>query len=325
MIISVTERGQFRRCKRQWDYASFNRQGLTPIIPPTALSFGTLIHKCHEQWLLNPDEDVQKIVLRVGAEGLKALKERYKNIVGVEPEERELQNYFEQLELALEMMINYQKKWGSALPEGFELLQPEQTILMPIPHSEDICPTCSGLSAQEGANRDCPECEGKGFIRHYLEGTLDGLLRDANGYLWVLEHKTYGNRPKIPVLQKNDQFLAYIWLLHQLDMGPVGGLLYDGMWKRRWEKDRTLDDLFMREPIIRTPEEIANFSTYVRDEAMDMAQLDLRIYPNRSWQGCWDCSFEELCSATDRGEDVDWIRARKYTLRERHEWQEEAD
>jgi hypothetical protein len=326
MIITVTERGTFRRCKRQWDYSSFNRQGLTSIVPPTALSFGGIVHKCHEQWLLLPEEPVQDLVMKVGAQGVRELKERYTEIVGVEPAPEELKSYFDQLELALEIMTNYEKKWGSSLPDGYELLQPEQTILMPIPGTEHVHES-DAIRATYTPDQLHPhgpgECvESAGYWLHQLEGTLDALMRDEGGMIWVLERKTYGNRPKIETLQMNDQFLAYAWLLSQLNIGPVGGIFYDGMWKRAWEKNRTLDDLFMREPLLRSPEEVANFGIQVRDEALDMTDPDLRIYPNRAWMGCWDCQFEKLCAAQSRGEDFDYIKSRYFTTRTRSEWQE---
>lgn len=296
MIISVTERGTFRRCKRQWDYASFNRQALTPLVPPTALSLGSLVHRSHEEWLLNPDKEVSDIVMGVAAQGLRELKERYKKVVGVEPDEQELKDFFEQVNLVLEMMNNYRTKWGSSLPDGYTLLQPEQTVLVSIPETP-----------------------------HELEATFDALIQDEGGRLWILERKTYGNRPKVEVLQSNDQFGAYLWALTQLELGPVGGVYYDGMWKRAWEGKRSLDDLFMREPLIRSPEEIINIGQHIRDEAFDMAAPDLRVYPNRAWQGCWDCKFERLCSAQDREEDAEYIRARYFVERDRSDWQEEAD
>jgi hypothetical protein len=193
-------------------------------------------------------------------------------------------------------MNNYKTKWGSSLPDGYTLLQPEQTVVVPIPGTP-----------------------------HHLEGTFDALIQDAGGRLLIYERKTYGNRPRVDALQANDQFGAYLWILTELDLGPVGGLFYDGMWKRAWEGKRGLDDLFMREVLIRSPEEIANIGLHIRDEALDMAAPDLRIYPNRAWQGCWDCQFERLCSAQDRGEDVEYIKARNFVERDKHDWQEEAD
>lgn len=326
MIISVTERGVFRRCKQQWDYSSFSRQALTPLVPPTALSFGSMVHKVHEEWLLHPETPVSDLVMEVAAQGVRDLKERYKSKVGVEPSLDELKGFWEQVDLLLEMMINYEKQWGSSLPDGFTLMQPEQTIVIPIPGTQHPC--MNNIHLTSGGfpllDEDCSQCNGTKIEYHYLEGTLDALLRDEGGQVWVLERKTFANHPKIDVLQNNDQFIAYLWLLKQLDVGVVGGVFYDGMWKRKWEKNRTLDQLFMREPLIRGPEEIANFGVQLRDEALDMAQPDLRIYRNRAWVGCWDCQFDRLCTAEFKGEDAAYIRERHYVNRTRHDWQEET-
>lgn len=326
MIISVTERGTFRRCKKQWDYSSFNRQALTALLPPTALSFGTLVHKCHEDWLLAPEKPVQDVVMNVIAQAQKDLIQRYKAKVGVGPEDKELSSFWEQAELCLDLMMSYERRWGSSLPEGFTLLQPEQTILVPIPGTEHPCQ--NSVHATSGGfpilDETCPECKGTKIARHFLEGTLDALIRDEQEQVWVLERKTFNQHPKIDVLQSNDQFIAYIWILNQLSIGPVGGLYYDGMWKRKWEGKRELADLFLREPLIRGPEEIANFGVQLRDEALDMAQSDLRIYRNRAWSGCWDCQFDRLCTAEFRGEDAEYIRERHYIARQRNDWQNEA-
>lgn len=324
MIISVTERGVFRRCKQQWDYSSFNRQGLTSVLPPTALSLGGLVHKCHEEWLLHPDEPVEEVAIRVCAQGAKDLKERYTKAVGVEPDEREMQGFWDQAILVMEMMVNYKSMWGSALPDGYTLLQPEQTIVVPIPGTEHACPNPTHNSRIPKLDELCAECQGTKRIFHYLEGTLDALMRDSGERVWVLERKTYGNHPRENVLQQNDQFLAYLWLLSQIDVGELGGVFYDGMWKRKLEGKRTLEELFTRIPLIRSPEEIKNFGVQVRDEALDMAQPDLRIYRNRAWTGCWDCQFDPLCSAEFREEDAAYIRERKYVSRTRHDWLEEA-
>src|SRR5712672_2387263 len=107
MIISVTERGTFKRCRQQWDYSSFSRQHLTAKVPPTALSFGTLIHKTHDEWLLHPDEDVNDIVVKASVPALRELKDNYRKTVGVDADEREFASFYEQTELALNMANNY--------------------------------------------------------------------------------------------------------------------------------------------------------------------------------------------------------------------------
>lgn len=323
MIISVTERGSFKRCRQQWEYGSFNRQRLSAVSQPTALAFGTLIHKVHEVWLHSPDEDVQEIIMQVAQETLGVLTQNYIAAIGVPPDERELMGFAEQVELCQEVFSNYKERWGSSLPEGYTLMHAEQTIVIPIPntlHWEQTTvddPDHTMLADRHGYWKEVP---------HYLEATLDGLMKDAGDRLWVLERKTYNQKPRIEALQSNDQFLAYLWVVQQLGLGPVGGVFYDGVWKRprldNRGKTRDLDDLFFRTPLIRAPEELANFTKQLQYEVTDMAEAveTGRIYRNRRWEGCWDCSYERLCSAEFRDEDADYVRRTQYTQRVGRDW-----
>lgn len=329
MIISVTERGSFKRCRQQWEYSSFNRQRLSAVSQPTALAFGTLVHKVHENWLESPAEDVQEIIMNVAADTLDVLQQNYIAAIGVPPDERELAGFGEQVELTQEVFANYQTRWGSSLPEGYTLMHAEQTIVIPIPGTEH---QCTNVFHTTGNLPDvqCPECKGPWtsaqVIPHYLEATLDGLMKDAGDRLWVLERKTYNQKPRIEALQSNDQFLAYLWVVQQLNIGPIGGVFYDGVWKRsrldNRGKERDLDDLFFRTPLIRAPEELANFTTQLQYEVTDMAEAVAtgRIYRNRRWEGCWDCSYERLCSAEFRDEDADYVRRTQYTKRVGRDW-----
>lgn len=313
MIISVTERGTFKRCRLMWDYSSFSRQSLTSLRPPTALAFGTLVHKIHEEWLLNIDEPVADIVIRVAADTQREIEQQYIDRVGVGPDARELEAFLDQVALAHEMFSNYEERWGASLPEGMTLIKPEQTIALPIPGTEHPCKYVHATG-----DASCADCE-NGVSHHLLEGTLDALMQDDAGRLWILERKTYNSKPRVDNMQMNDQFLAYLWALTKLDMGEVGGIIYDGMWKRFKEK-RNLEDLFFRTPLIRSPEEIENFSVQLRDEALDMENP--RIYRNARWEGCWDCQFVKLCQAEFRGEDADYVKEQFFTLRTRSEIEE---
>ena len=38
-----------------------------------------------------------------------------------------------------------------------------------------------------------------------------------------------------------------------------------------------------------------------------------RLYPNFRYEGCWDCSFKDLCHAEQYQEDVDSLRRMSYT------------
>jgi hypothetical protein len=160
---------------------------------------------------------------------------------------------------------------------------------------------------------------------HYLEGKVDGLIQHSSGRIDVLEHKTYGNRPKQEDLQSNDQFIAYLWLVGQLGFNPHldSCVAYDGMWRRKAvPRGRTFDELFARYTLTRSPAELEEFERFLPLELNDMAAQYARpddAYINRQWQGCWDCGVSDLCTAMSRGEQaqVDLLLKTKYT--ERHD------
>lgn len=326
MIISVTERGSFKRCRRQWDFGSFSRQGLEPVINKPALVLGGIVHKTMELWTQRPDEEPDQVFLGVANEALDKTKADYKARIGAEVSESELQDTYDALHLGMQMVKRYKLRWGSPTPDGYTLVQTEQTCLVPIAdtgHWE--CNICHqvydifDLPSQSPAPSDlrltCYECpdlpRSVTWQQSLLEGTLDGLLEDHLGALWVLERKTYGNRPNLGKLQMEDQFLAYCWMLRKLFPDRrLGGVLYDGMWKR---DEKPLEECFQRYPLLREDAEIEEFEQHLTLETQDMMQP--RIYINRRWEGCTDCMFERLCTAVSRGEDADYIKETYYKPR----------
>lgn len=291
MIISVTERRVFRRCRKQWDYSSFNRQGYERIVNRPSFDLGGLIHKAHADWLNGQDELVEAFK-KHAAQGLERVKTDYYNSVGAGISQSELEPYLDNVILGIAMCENYVKRWGLPLPQGFKLIGPEQTVIVPIPNT-----------ARPSGDVD------------YLEGTFDGLVQDKNGALYILEHKTFESHPNDAVLNQDDQFLAYMWLAQQVSSQPIGGMLYDGMWKRaKPPRGRTFDDLFYRTMLIRPRKELAIFESELSQEVYDMTSPS--IYRNVPWNGCGDCSYREPCIAYYRGEDEARVLATHYRKRE---------
>jgi len=59
----------------------------------------------------------------------------------------------------------------------------------------------------------------------YLEGTPDLLLRDLEGRLWIVDHKTSSQTPDLKALELDDQMTAYLWLVQQCwGETPVGAI-----------------------------------------------------------------------------------------------------
>jgi hypothetical protein len=285
MNITVTERGTFKRCRRQWDYNSFNRQGLSRIISKGALATGRLVHQALATWLLHPENDLVEIFLQLSAVELENVKKQYQKQVGVPISDIELGGVYDAVSVGHTVMKNYQEYYKTPLPSGYSLVAPEFQMRAAIPNTE-----------------------------HFLEGKLDAVIMHANGLVYVLEHKTFSMPPKEADLQMNDQFLAYTWLLKQYAQGHrIGGLIYDGVSKKVKAK-AGLQDLFLRMTLIRPPEELAEFEQHLQWEAEDMANA--RIYQNRPWSGCWDCDYNNLCTAESRGEDVEYLKTQFYMPRQ---------
>lgn len=336
MIISVTERGSFRRCKRAWDYASFSRMSLTPIIHKPALALGTLVHKSLADWMVDPEKvDPRERIVAHASEMITDVSAKYRAAIGANISQVELAPLYDVMQMGYAMVGNYVEFWGTPLPPGFTLIEPEQTCLLDIPNMPDnwLCKICNHrwFVTSEVVPEQCPKCgtfyaahEDPDLVREkaQLEGTLDGFVMNEAHQLYVLERKTYGSRPRLEVLQMNDQFLTYLWILTRLFPDyQVGGILYDGLWKREGPSvryKRTMDDLFMRHRLTRAEHELEGFEENLRAEYVDMINIGV-AYPNRSWMGCTDCLFEKLCTAQSRGEDFESVLSNGYTKRERHQ------
>lgn len=343
MIFSVTERGTFKRCERQWRLTSKNGQHLGPIVSPVYLSVGTLIHHGSQHWLLNdPKRDdgsaltYAEHVIMAADKMIERAHARYKAQVGAEMSSVEDQILYDAMYFARVMAENYETRWGSPLPEGFKLIRPEQRAQIPVPGTEHPCENCLGMGFtvnQFSENVPCEYCHGDHAYRelHYLDMRFDGIVVDAVGHLHILEHKTYKARPKEASLAHNDQFLAYMWGARQLGIGNVVGLAYDGLWRRdKVPRGRTFEDLFLRYTHTRPEAEFAEFERLLPWELNEMYDKRPKHRPletlaiNRQWQGCYDCKMEPLCTAISRGEDSSHLLRTQYTERD-DDLDEEAD
>ena len=293
MNFSVTEIQSYERCRRQAIYQSRNAMSLTPMFSPLHLSVGTIFHRATQLWLEQPDVDLNHHALTAACEIQEATIASYTKNVGVAPSQIELLTLTDSIDVALSMAANYHLKYKVPLPPEYTLVAAEQKIAVPIPGTP-----------------------------HHLTGRLDGLIRHHSGRLDVLERKTYKSRPNILGLQTNFQFLAYMWLLQQLNLtDKTPCICYDGAWRRaETPKGKSFDDLFLRVIITRSQYELDEFARFLPQIATEMYALYTNpdsAFPNRRWQGCYDCNYEDLCRATSRGETNNFnaLLASSYTTR----------
>lgn len=361
VIFSVTEIGTYMRCRQKWDLTSFNRQGLEPIYKAPALSLGTLWHKTKEDWAtrlyLNGEayDTVDPVAIydahanTMYAQSIK----RYKESVGVNPSGVELRKVLDAIELGKQMVINYKAYWKEPVPSDMRLIMPEQTIIVPIPGTEHVV----SCECEKHPELDMCACELEGkhiegckckIEPHYLEATLDGLMvhRVTNVY-YIMENKTFGVHPSIEELQRNWQFICYIWATREHFKEDVRGIAYDGVWKRahipcdaktgkpkRRSDGQTYTDadLFLRTTLVRSLYELAQMPTVLAHYANEMGSIIEGNGPPITRhvppvKGCvLDCKENiKLCDAIWRGEDTSYIlwhygkREKNYTLKDEDE------
>lgn len=317
-----------------WDFSSRNNQNLQPVRGRPALEIGTLVHQAHAAWLLDQSKYLGDHLITFANAKVQSVREHYREQIGAWPDDSELEDLYEQVRLCYAMCVNYQARWHNPLPDGFTIVSPEQTILVPIPGTIHGCEVCAGtggtFDAQDEWTGTCTACGGAGSVQHYLEGTLDGLLKDEAGRLYILEHKTYGQRPKLEHLQRDEQFIGYIWLVQRFAIDTtdhegagvppvVAGIAYDGMWKRESPpRNSTLEDLFFRTLIVRSQIEVHHYQTELAalvNEMFEVKQRRAPLYRSIPWMGCVDCDYQRPCDALYRNEDIQYILAHDFEPR----------
>lgn len=285
-IFRVTEILSYKRCHRKWHFSSENRLGLAKLVPSAAFNLGTAIHTGLEKWIQG--EDPVSAYLTACANTQHKIETIYQKLNGSSISDQELAPLLDTVRLGTAMMTNYREHWKSPLPPNYISVKPEQRIMVPIPNTP-----------------------------HFLSGKMDGILGDEHGRLFVLDHKSYKNRPKREIIQRAEQFIAYVWMLTQIapDLNmEVAGLAYDGLWKREVPpgvvdgKKGVLADLFHRFLIIPSQEEIEEYGKELTHIANEMANPDSFITHHRTTDGSctWGCSYDDLCIATSRGEDTQY-------------------
>ncbi len=204
MNISVSEIQNFLRCRRMWDFTSPNRQMLVRRgVPDTALHIGSLVHEAFDLQVKHPDTWMTLWIKYID-DLEQEIRTDYRDMVGASlgPEELELMQ--ESRDTATGVVSNYFNRYSQEAPLGsFEYVHTEVSFRIKIPGT-----------------------------RNHLVGTLDGIAKEENGNIWVVEHKTYAQRLSYESLMTNIQTIAYMWASTMLFGPRVQGVLYDGVSKK---------------------------------------------------------------------------------------------
>lgn len=279
MYISPSSISAFLSCRKKWAYGRvYHESSVTP-----AFFLGSAVHFALEHFYRSGANPLDSLHLWAAREFAR-LEEA--GVVGLDRTK-----LLEQITLGGKMLEGYLRFYGETpeADQSIRVLSTEIEFKVPIPGTTD------------------------GF----LVGKMDGILRDTDGWLWVLESKTYSSLPKQHNL--NLQTLAYTWAANEMatsndptfrDVGiasgeRVYGSLYNGLRKQA-PSDRVIKDLFVREWVMRNSHELRSFARILRDVHETMAAPDVRIFPTMTQECSW-CTFNSPCMAGMVGADERWI------------------
>lgn len=201
--IHTTDRASFKRCRQRWDFSSNIRQNLETIKPITPLWFGIGMHEALGAYY-HPSQTQRSY--SVAADALtRYVNEWIESIESPTEDNVEWANFQEQLGLG--MLDYYCNVYAPPKDEelGMEVLWVEKEFIVEVP----------GMPGVTYSFR------------------VDGLVRDKDGRIWILEHKTAAQLYEDEEwLSLDDQCGSYLWGLTQLPE-PIyaEGVIYNTLRK----------------------------------------------------------------------------------------------
>lgn len=145
-----------------------------------------------------------------------------------------------------------------------------------------------------------------GRSRFKLKMKIDLIVKDEQGHLLCVDHKSGKDLPKQRVLDIDDQFGLYTWGLRQLGKKIFGAIHSAARTQRNVSKPQPLDERFSRTQLYRTDKEL----DIIAVEAYRAARAAWLIpigeaprSPNTDTCG-WKCSYTEACLMGRKGLDM---------------------
>lgn len=329
--IHISDIMRFKRCRREWAWASHLKRNLEPRDKYAPLWIGTLVHHGLEQWYRSQVEPEFSIV-------------NYE-CANLTPTQIDDPKNRESCDLAINLVANY-IKWQRTdrtwlADKNFDFIAPEQDFKVLLWQTSRA--------------------------RVWLAGRFDGIVRRRdNGFLYLWEIKTTRSiMEREKQLDFDEQTSAYLFAAHKLGY-DVQGAIYTLIRKKLPESPRILKNgllstdksidttpehyiqcirdhhfadrdsretdrqfilnnygdilthlgmqpnkFFKRVTVNRSPREIEHSASEIIAVAREMLSKQTPIYMTAT-AGCNWCLFRNPCAAYNRGQDYEAILEREY-------------
>lgn len=330
-VVSTSDRGLFKRCRRKWDLGSKNRQSLQPTdaVVSGPLWLGTGFHFALEDYY-----------------GYKHFKKPSDALLAYAASHKRHElpdDAKDHIELGVGMLDYYHDHWLPQHGERFQTLYvnnvPQCEVNIRIPLAITPPP---------------------GYSHVEYSVTLDRVGKDEYGRIIVVDYKTAKQKYSMGRLELDPQVSSYIWAATLVYDTLVEGacwiqfikaipdepkILRDGslsMDKRQYTtaaiyreacikyygkipakyheiinhfsslEEPDSDRFVKREMIYRNETFAANEERKIFAEIDDMVDPNLSIYPNPTSDCTWDCNYRAPCLAMDDGSDYEYMLETEY-------------
>lgn len=324
-IIRTSERLSFKRCRRQWDWQSEDRQNWEPKKLSTNLLFGTAVH-AGLQTFYNPKTWNTLDWERLEIHALRDFNLELRSLVDPQVYEE----FYELKELGIGMIHGYVE-----FASKHDKFTPAMTEI------EFEVPVTDRFGKQLFCHCHNWPC--------YYQGRWDVLLRDEDGRYWIMDHKTCASFVDSSYLELDEQVKSYCWA-GQIQLGiRIEGALFNELRKAlpheplilkkgdlsQNKAQNTTYDMYMEaiRKLGHHPSKYRDMLEYLRDNPKEYFRrttchytrielihqghqicdevLDIlgepRIYPNPNRMTCSWCSFRNPCLQSNDGSDAQWV------------------
>lgn len=326
--ISNSEIESFLRCRRMWDYSSLSRKGLRSLnpTPHSAFHVGAVVHQALEaQVSLGHRPNVEVLIDKAEEE----LEDFYRSIVGTGWSKEERDRLMTSRQTILGVTKHYFDYYGSENPLAdlnCVYKHAELTFEVPIPGTEHTFKgTIDGIAEHDSG--EVFLVEHKTTSMGFPSATDLQIGRQLQAYVWasrsllgkpvagIIYDGISKKVPSVPSLTQAglvsravitttpEIFRMALKANNQTELG------YEDILA----KLDSQSPFFQRHVIKFTNKALDLFGEQLKQIVTDMTNPDLPLYPNRVWQGCWDCHYQELCTSQQLGEDYEVIMDLKYT------------
>lgn len=253
LIISASELRDFLRCRTRWYWRYIAR--LQPLKKAVPLTMGSIGHDILGHWYQIP-QFKKRTVSAMEQIADKILAE-------TDPEEMTLDD----IELLRAMCVGY-AAWARPRDRELKLSKPQSELFFNEPLTED------------------------GTIR--VIGYIDLVFeaRYLNGTIGSLESKFKG-QIRMGGIDQNIQLSLYLWALSRIYPDAKRYIAWYQVLRKQMPGPRVKADLFARESVERTVDEVKQWELDTQRAALDM--LDAAIYPNPNDNCSWDCDYQTPC------------------------------